>query len=60
MIFPDGPFKGKAKGLRQVCLERFGSERIQGLRQDGLMDLLRNEDDFRYAGIWLSKGSNTS
>ena len=36
MIFPDGLHKGLAKGLKQVCLERFGPEAIKGKIQDGL------------------------
>ena len=36
MVFPDGPNQGVAKGLKQVCLERFGSEAIKGKKQDGL------------------------
>ena len=30
MIFEGGQFKGLPKGLRQVCLERFGAEAITG------------------------------
>ena len=36
MVFENGPHKGKAKGLKQVCLERFGENVINGLRQDAL------------------------
>ena len=36
MVFPDGPNYGLAKVLKQVCLERFGPEAIQGKKQDGL------------------------
>ena len=36
MVFPDGPSKGLAKGLRQVCSERFGPESIKGKKQDDL------------------------
>ena len=36
MVFQDGPHHGKAKGLKQVCLERFGAEAVQGKLQDGL------------------------
>ena len=30
MVFEGGQLEGLPKGLRQVCLERFGEERIQG------------------------------
>ena len=30
MVFEGGPFEGLPKGLRQVCIERFGEDRIQG------------------------------
>ena len=40
MVFADGPNKGLAKGLRQVCLERFGPDAIKGQKQDGLGKLL--------------------
>ena len=30
MVFEGGPHEGLAKGLRQVCLERFGEDRIKG------------------------------
>ena len=30
MVFPDGPMKGVAKGLKVVCTERFGAEAIVG------------------------------
>ena len=36
MVFPEGPNKGTAKGLRQVCLERFGPAAVKGKIQDGL------------------------
>ena len=36
MVFTDGPHIGKAKGLRQVCMERFGPEAVEGKKQDGL------------------------
>ena len=36
MVFQEGPDKGKAKGLRQVCTERFGPEAVKGKLQDGL------------------------
>ena len=36
MVFQDGPDKGLAKGLKQVCLERFGADAIKGKIQDGL------------------------
>jgi hypothetical protein len=54
MVWEDGPKQGIAKGLRQVCLERFGGDRIQGLRQDGLVALLENEQDFRSLLIHIS------
>ena len=47
MVFKDGPNKGQAKGLKQVCLERFGEEAIRGLKHDGLQKLLEKEADFR-------------
>ena len=31
MVFEGGPLKGQAKGLRQVCSERFGMEAIDGM-----------------------------
>ena len=30
MVFQDGPHMGKAKGLKFVCMERFGQEAVQG------------------------------
>ena len=30
MVFLDGPNAGLAKGLRAVCLERFGEDAVQG------------------------------
>ena len=36
MVFSDGPHEGLAKGLKQVCLERFGAEAVEGKRQDAL------------------------
>ena len=30
MVFEGGRFEGLAKGLREVCLERFGEEAIRG------------------------------
>ena len=36
MVFASGPYKGLAKGLKQVCLERFGQESVQGKKQDAL------------------------
>ena len=30
MVFPDGPFEGKPKGLRAVCQERFGEDFVKG------------------------------
>ena len=30
MVFEGGQYEGLAKGLRQVCLERFGAEAIAG------------------------------
>ena len=30
MVFEDGELTGVAKGLRQVCRERFGDEKIRG------------------------------
>ena len=36
MVFPDGPHKGIAKGLRQVCLEKFGPAAVKGKIQDDL------------------------
>ena len=48
MVFKDGPNKGQAKGLKQVCLERFGEEAIRGLKHDGLQKLLEKEADFRF------------
>ena len=36
MVFREGPNQGLAKGLKQVCLERFGPEAIKGKKQDGL------------------------
>ena len=47
MVFLDGPNQGLAKGLKQVCLERFGPEAIKGKRQDGLVEMLENEPDFK-------------
>ena len=30
MVFEDGPLRGQPKGLREVCLERFGEEAVKG------------------------------
>ena len=30
MVFMDGPNKGLQKGLRAVCLERFGEQMVTG------------------------------
>ena len=40
MVFSEGPYTGQAKGLRQVCLERFGAEAVQGKKQDCLGKVL--------------------
>ena len=47
MVFKEGPHRGKAKGLKQVCIERFGAESIKGKRQDDLVKLLEKEPDFQ-------------
>ena len=36
MVFTDGPNNGKAKGLKQVCIERFGPDSVKGKKQDAL------------------------
>ena len=36
MVFTEGPGKGQAKGLRQVCTERFGADVVKGKKQDAL------------------------
>ena len=36
MVFAEGPYKGQAKGLKQVCTERFGPEAVKGKKQDAL------------------------
>ena len=40
MVFKEGPNKGKAKGLKQVCTERFGPNVVVGKRQDDLGKLI--------------------
>ena len=30
MVFESGPLKGQPKGLREVCMERFGEDAVQG------------------------------
>ena len=47
MVWESGPRKGKAKGLKVVCTERFGEDAVKGLRQDGLIALLEKKVDFR-------------
>ena len=47
MSFPTGPYKGKAKGLQQVCKERFGEQVVEGKKHDELVRLLENEPDFQ-------------
>ena len=47
MVFRGGPNQGVAKGLKQVCLERFGPEAIKGKKQDGLVEMLGKEPDFK-------------
>ena len=47
MVFTEGPLKGKAKGLRVVCEERFGADAVRGERQDALVARLEAEEDFR-------------
>ncbi|EER19147.1 hypothetical protein Pmar_PMAR000214 [Perkinsus marinus ATCC 50983] len=48
MVFPvDHPrYAGLPKGLRQVVLERFGEAVVVGKKQDELVILLSNCDDF--------------
>ena len=46
MVFEGGPLEGQAKGLKQVCIERFGLEAVQGKKQDQLVKLLENQPDF--------------
>ena len=36
MVFTDGPNQGIAKGLKQVCTERFGADLVRGKKQDAL------------------------
>ena len=36
MVFTEGPNNGLAKGLKQVCLERFGPDAVKGKLQDDL------------------------
>ena len=36
MVFGGGRFAGMAKGLREVCLERFGEDIIKGRTEDDL------------------------
>ena len=48
MVWQDGPLKGQAKGLRKVCSERFGDSAVAGVKQDGLVQMLEKEADFRY------------
>ena len=56
MVFEDGPKKGKQKGLRTVCLERFGPERVAGLKKkEDFVRLLQNEEDFAATEIWLKE-----
>ena len=31
MVFESGPLKGQPKGLREVCRERFGEDRVKGI-----------------------------
>ncbi|KAF4699970.1 hypothetical protein FOZ62_002103 [Perkinsus olseni] len=40
-------YPGQAKGLRQVCRERFGDEAVVGLRHEQLAELLKDCEDFR-------------
>ena len=54
MVWEEGPKQGIPKGLKQVCLEIFGAERIRGLRQDGLVALLESEEDFSFLLINIS------
>ncbi|KAF4692027.1 hypothetical protein FOZ60_014352 [Perkinsus olseni] len=48
MVFPaDHPrYAGLPKGLRQVVIERFGEAAVVGKKQDELVNLLSNCDDF--------------
>ena len=41
--------KGQPKGLREVCLERFGEDRVKGKKQDALVEMLSSEPDFMSA-----------
>ena len=43
MVFTEGSFKGQAKGLRQVCIERFGPDSVKGKKQDDLGKLIWSE-----------------
>jgi hypothetical protein len=54
MVWEEGPKQGIPKGLKQVCLERFGPDKIKGLRQDGLVGLLECEEDFRSVSLNIS------
>jgi len=49
MVFEDGPHQGLPKGLREVCLERFGENAVQGKGQDSLIEMLRDQPDFKEA-----------
>ena len=42
-VFTEGPFKSQAKGLRQVCIERFGPDSVKGKKQDDLGKLIWSE-----------------
>ena len=53
MVFTEGPRKGQAKGLKQVCLERFGEAAIQGKKHDDFLNMLRDEPDFRLVKLSL-------
>ena len=38
---------GLAKGLRAVCSERFGPDKVKGKKQEHLVEMLANEEDFK-------------
>ena len=47
MVFPDGPLKGEAKGLKVDLAERYGEDFVKGKLLDELNETMSNEIDLK-------------
>ena len=60
MVFKENhPLAGIPKGLRQVISERYGSEYTKGKKQDELVKILSEEEDFKNEKSVLAKEAET-